>query len=149
MKMLSSFTLKYFQTCMNVFVLNTKEDILKNVWIWAVLGWHWPPLYFYFPTMEVNVAPKQPGYKLSSEYLPLCSEQTHSYRFGNTWGWVNDDSIFIFEWTIPLSKIVELSKWNSTNWKRVFASEIKWDFKVVFYLFYGSEVALMQWAVFC
>ncbi len=25
---------------------------------------------------------KQPGYKLSSEYLPLCSaEQRHSYRF--------------------------------------------------------------------
>ncbi len=25
----------------------------------------------FFPTMEVNGAPKQPGYKLSSEYLPL------------------------------------------------------------------------------
>ncbi len=32
MQILSSFNLKYFQTCMNVFVLlNTKEDILKNV----------------------------------------------------------------------------------------------------------------------
>ncbi len=48
--------------------------------------------------MEVNGAPKQPDYKLSSEYLPLCSaEQTHSYRFGTTWGWVNDDTIFIFK----------------------------------------------------
>ncbi len=38
-----------------------------------------------FPTMEVNGAPKQPGYKLSSKYLPLCSaEQRNSYRFGNT-----------------------------------------------------------------
>ncbi len=36
------------------------------------------------PTIEVNDAPKQPDYKLSSEYLPLCSEQTHSYRFGST-----------------------------------------------------------------
>ncbi len=36
------------------------------------------------PTMEVNGAPKQPDYKLSSKYLPLCSEQTHSYRFGST-----------------------------------------------------------------
>ncbi len=37
-----------------------------------------------FPNMEVNGAPKQPDYKHSSEYLPLCSEQTHSYRFGST-----------------------------------------------------------------
>ncbi len=80
-------SLKYFQTCMNVFVLpNTKEDILKNVGNRAVLG-----NSMFFPTMEVNGVPKQPDYKLSSEYLPLCSaEQTHSYRFGNTWGWVND-----------------------------------------------------------
>ncbi len=50
----------------------------------------------------------------SSEYLPLCSaEQRHSYRFGTTWGWVND-RIFIFGWTIPLrmSKSV-FSKWTS------------------------------------
>ncbi len=29
-------------------------------------------------------------------FIHLCSEQTHSYRFGSTWGWVNDDRIFIF-----------------------------------------------------
>ncbi len=65
-------------------------------------------IVLFFPTMEVNGAPKQPGYKLSSKYLPLCSaEQRHSYSFGTTWGWVNDDRIFIFGWTIPLrSKIV-------------------------------------------
>ncbi len=44
-------------------------------------------IVFFFPTMEVNGAPKQPGYKLSSKYLPLCSaEQRHSYRFGTTRG---------------------------------------------------------------
>ncbi len=59
--------------------------------------------------MEVNGAPKQPGYKLYSEYLHLCSEQINSYRFGTTWGWVNDDSIFIFGWTIPLK--VHIIKW--------------------------------------
>ncbi len=42
-------------------------------------------IVFCFPTMEVNVATKQPGYKLSSKYLLLCSaEQRHSYRFGST-----------------------------------------------------------------
>ncbi len=60
-------------------------------------------IVFFFPTMEVNGAPKQPGSKLSSKYLPLCSaEQRNSYRFGTTWGGVNDDRIFIFGWTIPL-----------------------------------------------
>ncbi len=35
--------------------------------------------------MEVNVAPKQPGYKLSSKYLLLYSaEQINEYRFGTT-----------------------------------------------------------------
>ncbi len=36
---------------------------------------------YFSPTIEVNGAPKQPDYKLSSKYLPLCSEQTHSYWF--------------------------------------------------------------------
>ncbi len=67
---------------MNVFVLlNTKKDILKNEGNRAVLDHS-----IFFPTIEVNGAPKQPDYKLSSEYLPLCSEQTHSYRFGSTCG---------------------------------------------------------------
>ncbi len=57
--------------------------------------------------MEVNGAPKQPGYKLSSKYLPLCSaEQRNSCMFGTTWGWVNDDRIFIFGWTIPLNLLI-------------------------------------------
>ncbi len=81
-----------------------KENILKNVGNRAVLGHHWLPYNIFFSTMDVNGAPKHPGYKLSSKYLPLCSaEQIHSYRFGTTWGWVNYDSIFIFGWTIRLS----------------------------------------------
>ncbi len=64
---------------MNVFVLmNTKEDILKNVGNRAVLGHHWLPLYF-FSIMEVNGAHKQPGYKLSSKYLALRSVTTHRH----------------------------------------------------------------------
>ncbi len=67
----------------------------------AVLGHHWFHRIF-FPTMEINGALKQASYKLSSKYLSLCSaEQRNSYRFGTTWGWVND-RIFIFGWTIPL-----------------------------------------------
>ncbi len=63
------------------------------------------------PNMEVNGAPKQPDYKLSSEYLSLCSaEQINSYGFGTTWGWVNDDRIFIFGWTVPL-RTTEEHEW--------------------------------------
>ncbi len=47
---------------MNVFVLlNTKEDILKNVeteQFWGTIDFH----SIFFPNMEVNGAPKQPGY---------------------------------------------------------------------------------------
>ncbi len=46
-------------------------------------------------TMEVNGAPELLCFPHSSEYLPLCSEQTHSYRFGTTWGWVNDDNFWV------------------------------------------------------
>jgi len=49
--------------------------------------------------MQVN------GANRSSKYLPLCSaEERKSYRFATAWGWVNDDSIFIFGWSIALSK---------------------------------------------
>jgi len=58
---------------MNVFVLlNTKEDILKFVGNRAVLGTvDFHSLVFF---LLVNGAPKQPDYKLSKEYLPVCSE---------------------------------------------------------------------------
>jgi len=40
----------------------------------------------------------------SSKYLHLCSaEERNSKRFATAWGWVNDDRIFIFGWSIPLS----------------------------------------------
>ncbi len=78
---------------MNVFVLlNTKEDILKNEGNRTVL------IIVFFLLLWKSMVPQN-----SLKYLPLCSEQTHSYRFGTTWGWVNDDRSFIFEWTIPLS----------------------------------------------
>ncbi len=42
-------------------------------------------------------------------YLHLCSEDEQmSYGFGTTWGWIINESIFIFGWTIPLTdKVME------------------------------------------
>jgi len=40
---------------------------------------------------------------LVTSILILCwTEERNSHRFGTTWGWVHDDSIFISGWTIPL-----------------------------------------------
>ncbi len=88
---------------MNFFILpNTKEYILKKVCNQAFLG---APITSIVEknTMEGNGAPELLYFPHSSDNLPLCSaEQRHSYRFGTTWGWVNNDIIFIFGWTIPL-----------------------------------------------
>ncbi len=63
---------------------------------WGTIDFH----SIFFPTMEDNGAPKPPGFKII-----LCSaEQRNSYKFGMTWGWVNDDRINFFWWTIPLSR---------------------------------------------
>jgi len=101
MSILSSFV-RFFQTCMSFFLLlNTNEDILKNVGKWTVDGLHCLP--WKKNTMEVNGAHQLFSYWHSSKYLRLCStEERNSYRFGTAWGWVNDDNIFIFGWTIPL-----------------------------------------------
>ena len=58
---------------------------------------------FFFSTMEVNGVHQLSGYRHSSKYLLLCSEEErNSYRFKTTWGRVNDDRMFIFGWTVPL-----------------------------------------------
>ncbi len=81
----------------------TQRKIFWRMWDTAAV--------FFSPTMEVNGAPKQPDYALSLKYLPLCSEQTHSYRCGNTWGWVNDDRIKIFGWNVPLIHRSNTNMW--------------------------------------
>ncbi len=42
-------------------------------------------IMFFFPTMEVNGAPKQPGYKLSSEYLSFLGEQPYKCKEQNVY----------------------------------------------------------------
>ncbi len=48
----------------------------------------------------------QRALRILQKYLTLCSEdERRSYGFGTTWGWVINDRIFIFGWTIPLRKL--------------------------------------------
>ncbi len=50
----------------------TQRKIFWRMWeteqFWGTIDFH----SIVFPTMEVNGAPKQPGYKLSSKYIPLA-----------------------------------------------------------------------------
>ncbi len=60
MKILSSFTRhQVYPNLYECLCSAEHKDILKNVG-------------FFFSTVEVNGASKQPGYKLSSEYLPCA-----------------------------------------------------------------------------
>ncbi len=52
-------------------------------------------LYFLYGEKEVE--------KEWLENNSLYTEKRKSFRFGMAWGWVNDDTIFISGWTIPLS----------------------------------------------
>jgi len=63
--------------------------------------------------MEVNGAKQLSGSNRSSTYLPLCSaEERTSHRFATTLGWVNDDRIVIFGWSIPLRWAQWWLNWN-------------------------------------
>ncbi len=82
----------------------TQRKILWRMWeteqFWCTIDYH----SIYFSYYGSQWCPKN---SLVTNFLPLCSaEQRHSYRFGTTWGWVNDDSIFIFGWIIPLTKLL-------------------------------------------
>jgi len=69
--------IKLFQAYITLFlVLNTKEDISKN------MGNQLTSIVWTINTLWY-------GYWHSSEYFCLCSaEESNSYRFGTTWGWV-------------------------------------------------------------
>ncbi len=57
------------------------EAMIDKGQFWSTIDFH----SIFFPTMDVNGVPKQPGYKLSSKYLPLClAEQRNECRFGST-----------------------------------------------------------------
>ncbi len=84
-------TLRLFQICFSLFFWTQKMTF------WRMLVNKLVPIDFHsIPpphTVEANGCHQLFGYKRSSEYLHLCStEERHSYRFGRTWGGVNDDN---------------------------------------------------------
>ncbi len=58
-----------------------------------------------YPTVEVNGDQKQ--------NIFFCVQHKRNfYRFGTTWGWVNDDNILIWGWTVSLSYLWMLSEYS-------------------------------------
>ncbi len=68
-----------------------------------ILRHHWLPWYCFF----FDYGSQQPGYKLSSKYLPLCSaEKRNSYRFGIIWGRVRVNPISLsYPFVLPLALV--------------------------------------------
>ncbi len=61
---------------------------------------------YFYSVVTIKYLQKCEGCTLSFptffKYHVLCSEERNAYRIGTTWGWANDDRIFIFGWTAPL-----------------------------------------------
>ncbi len=108
-------TLMLFQTVwISILLWNAKKYILKKVgshWLpehkkyifWSMFvttfSSHWFSLYgpeIQWKSMGIEMVRLSTFFKISS------LEERKSYWFGTTWGWLNNDRIFIFGWTIPL-----------------------------------------------
>ncbi len=63
------------------------------------------------------------GYTHLLKYLLCSAEERNSYRFGITWGWVND-CIFIFGWTMPLNWL--RLKYFDTKYDAIFINPMKY-----------------------
>ncbi len=98
MKMLSSFTHPHVVPNVYRFSLCwTWKKKRKIFWRMLVISQLMVPIDFLsisFPTMEVSVENQLFG---SSTFFKISSQERNSYRFGMTWGWVNDYRILIFE----------------------------------------------------
>lgn len=86
---------------------------------WYARGW-WKPLTFivcFFSTMDVNGYTG--GFNHSSKYLLLCLTEPKikpQTSFKRSQGWVNDHTIFILGWTVPLMpKSIVLTLWVVTG----------------------------------
>ncbi len=93
--------LMLFQTCMHFFLLlNTKEDIVKSTDNQTVLV----PIVFFVHIMKGNGNQNC----ICQHSLKLFCVPYRSNRYEITRGWVNDDNIFIYEWTMRLNSIWHL-----------------------------------------
>ncbi len=105
-------------------LLSTKEDILKMLLtkqLPVAINFHsmakyhgskWLPATVWLPTF----------FKISL----FCVHQKKDERFGITWGWVNDDKLFILSWTFLLTAWIHMvmvmcstrkTEWRILSWE--------------------------------
>ncbi len=93
--------LQWYLQCMTLFLLqNIKKDILKYVGNQRVSI----PILLYGQKLQLKVKVRQncSVTKILHSIFFNAWQKKENHSFGTTWGWVNDDSIFIFGWTMPL-----------------------------------------------
>ncbi len=107
----------------------------------ADLGQNWLTWYIYYGNQW---CPKEPGYKLSSKYLPLCSAkeekiiQVWNFLRVSKW-WKN----FLFGWTIPLKYIENVSILYFSNQKELPTANEAWPVQSI-----ATELGECLWPIF-
>ncbi len=92
--------------CMSLFCW-TQRKIFWRMWeteqFWETIDFHSIFFSYYGTQWCPKSAWLQMFFKISLFVFGRTKKCCGSSRFGTTWGWVNDDRIFILGWTIPLS----------------------------------------------
>ncbi len=83
-------------------IVHPKIKILPSFKSPSVDGSHWLPHSIFFHTMEVNGYSQLFGYNINKKNLLSSTGQWKTYRFGTTWGWVNN---YRFGWNISLNQV--------------------------------------------
>ncbi len=98
-----SFIVLYF-ILLFIILLFIKENVLKNAGNQTVHDPHWLPYISVHKSMGTKNCLVLQN---SSKYLLLWSTLDRNlYSFGTTWGWVNDDKMFILGRTILLRSVL-------------------------------------------
>ncbi len=98
---------------------------------WTILTMSLLPFWALNVSVALLSMQGQKALEFHQKYLNLCSkDEQRSYGFGTTWGWVINDRIFIFGWTIPLRYLIET--WYQTPLMTDFISIYIFRFYVLF-----------------
>ncbi len=100
------------------------KDIFNNV---GIIGQsHWVSLFIYlyllWKSMGTNTVWLTTFLHITNNMS--SAEDIHSYRSGTTWGWINDDRIFIFGWNILLNvdfglyRLWDLQHFDCIKWQK-------------------------------
>ncbi len=90
-----------------------------------------------------SMVPKRSWLQTFFKNIFLCVRQNkrNSYRFGTTWGWVNDERIFIFGWTLKYIENVSIHYFS--NQKELPTANEAWPVQSI-----ATELGECLWPIF-